>query len=98
MQIIIKPKGEGKTVDLIKLSAASWNYIVCHNMGECRRIVSVANKIALDIPYPISYDEYLARRYYPDAIKGFLIDNVEMLLNHISLVPVNAITITQTHP
>jgi hypothetical protein len=97
MKIIIKPTGQGKTTELIKISAEKHFHIVCHSKKECERISNSAQSMKLDIPYPITFNEFLEANYYGKGIrKGFLIDNADMLLRSISRgVPIQAITLNQ---
>lgn len=92
MEKIIMQRGYGKTTQLIKKSAKSGNYIVCHSLDEAIRIQSEAKKMGLDIPLPIAYEEFIEKRYHGKNISGFLIDNIEMFLQHLSDVPIRAIT------
>jgi len=86
------PRGCGKTFQLIKMSHESGNYIVCHSMQEADRIHQEARDLGFSIPLPITYDEFIKRKYNGKGIKAFLIDNVELLLDTISTIPINAIT------
>lgn len=92
MEKIIMQRGYGKTTQLIKKSAKSGDYIVCHSLDEAIRIQSESKKMELDIPLPITYAEFIEKRYRGKNISGFLIDNIEMFLQHLSDVPVRAIT------
>jgi hypothetical protein len=92
MEKIIMQKGYGKTTQLIKKSAKSGDYIVCHRLPEANRIQYEAQQMGLDIPLPITYAEFVEKRYSGRNISGFLIDNLEMFLQYLSNVPVNAVT------
>ncbi|HMR88488.1 MAG TPA: hypothetical protein PKD51_10055 [Saprospiraceae bacterium] len=92
MQKIIMQRGHGKTTQLIKISAKSGDYIVCHKLDEANRIQNEAQQMGYKIPLPITYDEFVQKRYFDKNISGFLIDNLEMFLQHLSSVPVNAVT------
>ena len=92
MEKIIMQRGYGKTTQLIKKSAKSGDYIVCSRLDEANRIQFEAKDMGLDIPLPITYAEFIEKRYSGKNISGFLIDNLEMFLQHLSNVPVNAIT------
>ncbi len=93
MKIIYKDRGEGKTTDLIKLSAERGGYIVCRNIDEASNIAYMANVLKLNIPHPITYDEFINKRY--GEIKEFYIDNVENLLLYMSRTPIHTITLTK---
>ena len=85
-------RGYGKTTQLIKKSAKSGDYIVCYRLDEANRIQHEAQQMGLDIPLPITYAEFVEKRYHGRNISGFLIDNLEMFLQYISKVHVNAVT------
>lgn len=92
MEKIIMQRGYGKTTQLIKKSAKSGDYIVCHRLDEAKQIKYEAKQMGLDIPLPITYSEFVEKRYHGRKISGFLIDNLEMFLQYLSSVPVNVIT------
>lgn len=94
MRIISRPRGAGKTTDLIKRSAASWLYIVTLNHKEACRIRDQAEKMGLKIPYPLTAEEWRLGAYDGIGVRGLLLDNAEQLLQQISHVPVEAITMT----
>jgi hypothetical protein len=91
---IISSKGCGKTMELIYLAEQTQSYIVCHSLEECSRIAAIAKEAERIILFPISYDEYIQKKYFGKNIRGFLIDNVEELIQHMSTVPILGITMT----
>lgn len=94
MEKIILNRGCGKTTELIKKSANTGDYIVCRSISEASEIRDHAFVLGLKIPLPITYDEFINKRYRGKNISGFLIDNIEDLLQYISnRVPVKAITL-----
>lgn len=95
MEIIIKKRGWGKTATLIKKSAETGSYIVCHSQDEAARISGIAKRLNLKIPFPITHDEFLKGSYHARGISGFLIDNIELMLHGMTDVPINAITLTE---
>lgn len=94
MKIITKKKFGGKTHELIVMSAISGDYIVCKSIHDASEIQSRAIDMGLHIPLPITYDEFIEKQYSGRNIKGFLIDNVDVLLDYISKIPISAITLT----
>ena len=94
MKVIVSGRGTGKTTALIRLSAEGGCYIVCHSWEEANRVYGRAVEMGLRIPVPITHDEFLSSRYYGRGIRGFLIDNVDMLLSRLSSVPIIAFTAT----
>ena len=99
MKIIIKPRGMGKTTELIKLATnGRYKLIVCHNHNEAQKIFQQARKMKLKIPLPISYQEFLDKQYYGKNIESFLIDNVDMFLTYLTSVPIEAISFNDDTP
>jgi hypothetical protein len=94
MEKIILKRGGGKTTELIKKSAETGDYIVCSSQEEARYLQITAKEKGYDIPLPITYMDFIHKRYYGQNIKGFLIDNLEFFFECISKVPVNAVTMT----
>lgn len=92
MKKIILGEYAGKTKQLIEMSSKDWLYIVCMDDKEVERISSFANELGLDIPFPITFNEFKNSFYYGKHIKGFLIDNADMLLKTLTRVPIKAIT------
>lgn len=57
MNLINKPRGTGKTVQLIYTSATTGYPIVCHNIAMIENIKSMADKLGCDIPKPVTVAE-----------------------------------------
>lgn len=84
MKIIFKPLRTGKTTELIRLSEEKGFYIVCFNRQEALRVASNAKYHGFKIPFPMTYDDLLEKRYYGKGIKGILIDNADIFLDYIA--------------
>ena len=95
MKVILKPNMSGKTTELIKQSGKEWKYIVCISRDEATRIQGQSIKLKIDIPFPITFHEFIKGDYYPHGIKGFLLDNVDMWLQSLSSVKIDTITLTE---
>jgi hypothetical protein len=67
---------------------------VCHSHAEAYRINKQAEEMGLSIGFPLTYDEFLQERYAGQNIRHFFIDNVELLIQHMTIVNVAAITVT----
>ena len=95
MKVIYGKRQSGKTTKLIKLSAKKWYYIVCSTKQECTRIALSARQLGLDIPFPITFHEFINGQFnYGGGIKGFLIDRADYLLQTLAReVPIEAISI-----
>lgn len=95
MKVICRGRQEGKTIEAIKMSAETGSYIVCYSQRECSRVFQVAQEMGLNILFPISFDEFLSKKYYSRHIKGFIIDNADMLLQHLTPIRVECVTLTK---
>lgn len=85
----ISPPQTGKTNGLIRkshLAALKGKavYLVCPTKMEARRVYQRARDTGMDIFLPLSYPEFVEKRYTAKHIDGFLIDNVDHLLQWLS--------------
>ena len=80
MKLLRKDRRQGKTTELVKQSNKEWKYIVCMNSQRVDVIVETANKLGLDIPYPITVRELPLRSPY---VKSVLVDDIEDVLGYI---------------
>ena len=76
MQIIAKGCGQGKTTELLKIAEDNQYCFVTAHQQMLRRI----NAMHLNIPKPITFQEFKAQKYRGRDIKGFVIDDVDMLV------------------
>ena len=95
MKIIYGDRHSGKTTELINMAHKRGGYIVCLNHNEAYRIAMVAREMGLNINFPLSYSEFLLKQYNRMGIIEFYIDNVEMLIQVMSKVPIEAITLSK---
>jgi hypothetical protein len=95
--IIILPDGGGKTTELIKRSAESFAYIVVATRKDATRVFHQAKDMGLDIPFPLTFAEFLNREYYRPGIRGVLIDDLDLLVGFMTTgrLPVLAVTWTE---
>lgn len=84
MKIIFKEPRTGKTTELIKRCAILGGYIVCKDKRNADYIIEMATELGAKIPYPITFDEFLSKRYYGKGVDRFYIDNADMLLQKIA--------------
>lgn len=84
MKVITGGRRSGRTTKLIEMAAEGGGYIVCHTREEARRIFQKAKEMGLNILFPITYYEFTNRSFYSPRIRGFYIDNVEMLLHYMA--------------
>lgn len=90
MKIIRADRGQGKTIELVKMSNKEWKYIVCRDTQRVDVIVGIADELGLDIPYPITVRELpLSQGTF---IQSVLIDDIEDILFCLIGKPVDYIT------
>lgn len=95
MRVIARGRQSGKTTNLIHRAAADFLYIVTVNHREAERVHRQAMDMGVDIPQPITFDEFMSGRFHASGVKGFVIDNVDVLLESIAgSVPVVAFAAT----
>lgn len=95
MEIILKNRQSGKTTDLIRKCALDGGYIVCNSIKEAHRIFEQSKKMKVNIPLPITYNEFLNGHYYAQGIETVYIDNADLFLQSISKVKIGAITLSK---
>jgi hypothetical protein len=93
MKVIDKTRQSGKTTELIKMCHSRHGYIVCSSRDEALRIHKVSRDLGYKIPLPITYDEFIQKRYYAYGGNVIYIDNVEMLLRAMTPCEIGAITV-----
>ncbi len=104
MILIHKPRRAGKTTKLIKLaSKGKYKIIVCHSRQEVDRVwnkileMEKNKEIKYRPPQPITYEDFLQKRYCGHNIESFLIDNIDIFIQSFALVKVEAITLSKNH-
>ena len=98
MIVIYRPRQAGKTSRAIHVCNQNGGYIVCANHERCRAIADKAKEMGVYIPFPITAQEFFAGRYHPAGVKKIVIDDIEDVLQQVSRVPIEAITVTrQSH-
>ena len=96
MKIIYGERGDGKTTELIKIAAKDHLYMVCVDHNEAFRVSEQAQEMGLEIPFPLTFHEFVNRKFHGKGIKGFLVDNADLLISFIaSGVPVNVVSISK---
>jgi len=93
MEIILRPRGWGKTTELIKKCAEEGGYIVVFSREEARRVAMVAEQQCIKIPYPLTLEE--AMHAYSLGVKKFHIDNAEQILQKLLPSPIATIALTE---
>lgn len=94
MHVLVAKRQEGKTSALIALAHENGGYIVCRSKSMCGEIMNMARKMERRIAFPITYEEFIEKRYYGKGISRFYIDDADALLQSLTAVPIEAITLT----
>jgi len=94
MKILCAPRQSGKTTWLIQECAKYGGYIVCHSYKEAVRVHRQAKKLGYNIPFPLTFEEFLLKLYHGTGVEKIYIDNADLLVQYISTVPIAAITLT----
>lgn len=95
MRVVALPRQGGKTTQMIRLAAAENLYIVCISRQEAMRVAREARRFGLNMPFPITWDDFARRLYFGKGINGFLFDNLDMLIQRMAApVPVVAVSLT----
>jgi len=95
MIVIVAKRQTGKTSTLIRLAHEQGGYIVCRSKSMAGDIANMARKMECNIAFPITYEEFIDKRYYGKMISKFYIDDADALLQSMTVVPIEAVTLTQ---
>lgn len=98
MRVIAGGRKSSRTTRLIEMSAQAAldgkvSYIVCASHEQARSIFQKAKEMSLDIPFPISYLDFMNRSYGKHHTDSFLIDNADHLLQGLTTVDIEAIVV-----
>jgi len=93
---IIKPRGMGKSLDLIKIAEKSNSYIIVPTRNHALNLMKLAEKHGHKILFPITFDEYMRYGMKGSYVKRILIDDADIILQMLFRdVAVDAITMTE---
>jgi len=99
MDVIVTGRQGGKTTQLIRRAAEQFAYIVCPDRTQAGRIARKARAMSLDIPQPITFDDFIQRRWHGRGIRAFMLDNLDACIQSMARgVPVTAVTLTDDSP
>ena len=98
MNVVIGERCSGKTTRLIERSAKEGIYILAPTKNMARCIADQAKEMGLDIPFPVTLDEYLrGNKFQGSSIRrdGLLIDDLDMVLHLLFRgIPICEVTLT----
>lgn len=83
-EMIVRDRQAGKTTDLIRLAAENFAYIVCPNRQQATQIARQARGLGLNIPFPLTADEFVRGEFYGLGIRGFLFDNLDQIMQQMA--------------
>ena len=97
MQVIYKPRGTGKSTDLIKLSVETNSYILVKDRKRALDLSKMASDLGYpQMLFPITLTEYMANKMKGSHVKTILIDDADDILQAIfNTVTIQAITLTK---
>lgn len=84
MKKIYKEPRTGKTTELIKMCANFGGYIVCRDRIAAEQTAKMAKDLNYNIPYPMTFEEFLSGRYHAEGVRKVYIDNADVLLNRLA--------------
>ena len=94
-EIFIGGRGYGKTLELVKKSAANQIYIVCATRGSALRIAEMARELGYNIPFPITLRELPIRSR---NINEVYVDDADILLEYFVGRHIKEATMTNDLP
>lgn len=84
MKIILREPRAGKTTELIERCYKNGGYIVCPD-GKCAQEISKkAKEMNMRIAYPLTFQEFLSKKYYIPGVRKIYIDNADMLIRSLT--------------
>lgn len=84
MKKIYREPRTGKTTELIEMCSNFGGYIVCIDKIRAEQTAKMAHDMGFNIPYPITFDEFLSGKYHADGVDQFYIDNADQLLKKLA--------------
>jgi len=95
MIVIKRKRNAGKTLELVKVANNADAYLVTCNMRQESYIRRKCLEHNLKVPKMMTFDEFIWRNYDGKGVKCVVIDDIDILLQCLSIVPVKAITVTE---
>ena len=100
MKWILAERQSGKTTELIrrfnldKRIYNKYSLIVCPSKAMCRATFSYAKRIGLDIPMPITFDEFINGGFEGRHVERFYFDELQISLqSHARGVPIDTVVV-----
>ena len=94
MRIEVRPRGDGKTTDMLLRAHNSGILIVCFTQIEVDRLKSAAKELEVSILEPIRWSKFITDNYDSSGVKEIAIDNLDMCLMMSCKTPISLITMS----
>lgn len=96
MQVIHKPRGGGKTRELIELAHENGYTIVCFNQDTKRHTKYLARKLGLEIPEPVTVGEIKQHEilYGKKEVK-IVVDDADLILQRYLEAEIHVIAVSE---
>ncbi|GAS92672.1 hypothetical protein [Mycolicibacterium brisbanense] len=98
MQTIVKPRQGGKSHDVLTLAAEHFSYIVCVDRRHADELWRRAKHRNLDIPQPITWEEFVNGRYHGPGVNSAIIDDLDRCIQRLTHVQIKAVSLTGGGP
>ena len=96
MKKIIRPRGAGKSSELIRIAEETNAYIIVATRARAVYLAHMAQKQGRHILYPVTLREYEQSRFRGSYIRHVLIDDADAVLEQVfKEVTIDAITMTE---
>lgn len=98
MEILLQPRRSWKATHLVRMSAATWKYILTTDRRRADNIMNIAKSLWLSIPFPIVPSELPKGQWSSIARDGIYIDDADEVLQQMIKVPIDTITFNKWQP
>ena len=88
--VIVGPRQNGKTTELIRLSAARDEYIIVPTLDMAQIVAKQARDMGLRIPYPVAFCELPCRSRFVGEV---LVDESQRILEQVIGKPVDVMAV-----
>jgi hypothetical protein len=97
VKVYAKPRGGGKTHELIKLAADRHLVVICASAEMAGMVAKRARELGLDIPQPLSWRQVMNGAHRGRRINGYVIDDADACLQQIVGTPAPVVAVSLTN-
>lgn len=94
IEFIVRPRGQGKTFELIKISSETGERIICRDKKTANHILRQALNAGYRIPQPLTYGDLHGHSPMMRGARSVLLDDLELYLARTQVVKISAATIS----